>query len=171
MQSRYISQGSQPSWLNHSAIEIEIPQWVTLLLAGIKHFPLTNCMPKAGELYSTSEAARLEVWFTKLKLMSTWGTKRKFMVSENEWVVPFQISTWVLILQCQHGLLFSSSVVSDSLQPMDCSMPGFPVLHHLLELAETHVHWVGDAIQPSHPLSPPSPPPLLIFPTIRVFSN
>ena len=43
---------------------------------------------------------------------------------------------------------------------MDCSMPGFPVLHYLLELAQTHVHWVGDTIQPSHPLSPPSPPAL-----------
>ena len=42
--------------------------------------------------------------------------------------------------------------------PMDCSMPGFPVLPYLLELAWTHVQWVGDAIQPSHPLSPPSPP-------------
>ena len=41
---------------------------------------------------------------------------------------------------------------------MDCSMPGFPVLHHLLEFTLTHVHWVGDAIQPSHPLSSPSPP-------------
>ena len=39
--------------------------------------------------------------------------------------------------------------------PMDCSMPGFPVLHHLLEFAQTHVHGVGDAIQPSHPLSSP----------------
>ena len=37
--------------------------------------------------------------------------------------------------------------------PMDCSMPGFPVFHHLLELAQTHVHWVGDAMQPSDPLS------------------
>ena len=35
--------------------------------------------------------------------------------------------------------------------PMDCSTPGFPVLHHLPELAQTHVHWVGDAIQPSCP--------------------
>ena len=41
---------------------------------------------------------------------------------------------------------------------MDCSMPGFPVLHHLLEFAQSHVHWVGDASQPSHPLSSPSPP-------------
>ena len=42
--------------------------------------------------------------------------------------------------------------------PMDCSTPGFPVPHHLLELAQAHVHWVSDAIQPSHPLLSPSPP-------------
>ena len=41
--------------------------------------------------------------------------------------------------------------------PMDCSMPGFPVHHQLLELTQTHVHWVGDAVQPSHPLLSPSP--------------
>ena len=54
--------------------------------------------------------------------------------------------------------------------PMDCSIPGFPVLHHFPELAQTHVHQVGDAIQPSHPLCPllllPS-----IFPSIRVLSS
>ena len=43
---------------------------------------------------------------------------------------------------------------------MDCSTPGFPVLYYLPEFAQTHVHWVIDAIQPSHPLSPPSPPAL-----------
>ena len=42
--------------------------------------------------------------------------------------------------------------------PMQCSMPGFPVLHHLSELAQTHVHWIGDAFQPSCLLSSPSPP-------------
>ena len=42
--------------------------------------------------------------------------------------------------------------------PMDCSTPGFPVHHQLLELAQTHVHRIGDAIQPSHSLSSPSPP-------------
>ena len=66
-------------------------------------------------------------------------------------------------------LLFSRSVVSDC-DPMDRSRPGFPVLHHLLEFAPTHVHLDIDAIQPSHPLSlllllPP------IFPSIRVFSS
>ena len=52
--------------------------------------------------------------------------------------------------------------------PMDCSTPGFPVLHHLLELAQIHIHWVGDASQPSHPLLSPSPL-TSIFPSIRVF--
>ena len=56
---------------------------------------------------------------------------------------------------------------------MDCSTPGFLVRHQLLELAQTHVYGISDAIQPSHPL--PSPRPLLllpsIFPNIRVFSN
>ena len=42
--------------------------------------------------------------------------------------------------------------------PMDCSTPGFPVHHQLLELAQTRVNWVSEGIQPSHPLSPPSPP-------------
>ena len=42
--------------------------------------------------------------------------------------------------------------------PMDCSTPGLPVHHQLPELAQIRVHWVGDAIQPSHPLSSPSPP-------------
>ena len=41
---------------------------------------------------------------------------------------------------------------------MDCSTPGLPVHWQLLEFTQTHVHWVGDAIQPSHPLSSPSPP-------------
>ena len=41
--------------------------------------------------------------------------------------------------------------------PMDCSTPGLPVHHQLPESTQTHVHWVGDAIQPSHPLSSPSP--------------
>ena len=50
--------------------------------------------------------------------------------------------------------------------PKDCSTPGFPVLHHLLKLAQTHVHWVSDAIQPSHPLSSPLLLPS-IFPSIR----
>ena len=46
---------------------------------------------------------------------------------------------------------------------MNCSMPGLPVLHCLPEFAQTHAHWVGDAIQPSHSLSSPPPPVLNLF--------
>ena len=66
--------------------------------------------------------------------------------------------------------LFVSSVTQSCptlCNPMDCSTPGLPVLHQLLELSQTHVHQVGDATQPSHPL-------LLLsstFPSIRVFSK
>ena len=58
-----------------------------------------------------------------------------------------------------------SSVVSNSLQPMNRSTPGFPVHHQLRVFTQTHIHRVSDAIQPSHPLLPPIPP------SIRVFSN
>ena len=54
--------------------------------------------------------------------------------------------------------------------PRHCSTPGFPVLHHLPELPQTHVLWVCDAIQPSCPLLSPFPP-ALNFPSIRVFSS
>ena len=53
---------------------------------------------------------------------------------------------------------FSHSVVSNSCDPMNRSMPGLPVHHQLPEFTQTLVHWVDDAIQPSHPRSSPSPP-------------
>ena len=56
--------------------------------------------------------------------------------------------------------------------PMDCSKPGFLVLHHLLELAHTHVHWLSDAIQRSRALSSPSPPAFNLSQHLsQVFSN
>ena len=60
--------------------------------------------------------------------------------------------------------------------PMDCNTPGFPVLHYLPEFAQTHVHQVSDAIQPSHPLSSPSPPALNLtqhqsFPVSQLFTS
>ena len=60
--------------------------------------------------------------------------------------------------------------------PMDCSTPGFSVLHQLLEFVQTHVHWISDAIQPSHPLLPPFPclqsfPASESFPMSRLFAS
>ena len=64
-----------------------------------------------------------------------------------------------------HSVQFSSVTQSclTLCDPMDCSTPGFPVHHQLLEPTQTHVHWVGDAIQLSHALSSPSPPAFNLF--------
>ena len=70
-------------------------------------------------------------------------------------------------LYCMYFYKGISSVQSLSrvrlCDPMDCSMPGFPVHHQFPELTQTHLHWLGDTIQPSHPLSSPSPPTLNLF--------
>ena len=73
---------------------------------------------------------------------------------------------------CELSVQFSSvaQLCPTLYDPMSCSTPGLPVQHQLLEPTQTHVHWVGDAIQPSHPLSSPSSP-ASVFPSIRVFSN
>ena len=64
---------------------------------------------------------------------------------------------WNISSECDL-VLFSRSILSNYLWPNELEHSGFTVLHHLPELAQTHVHWVGDAIQPSHLLSSPFPP-------------
>ena len=75
---------------------------------------------------------------------------------------PILVLKLRLNLKNQNKLLISCCSVAQQCltlcDPMDCSTPGFLVLHHFLELAQTHVHRVGDAIQPSRPLLSPSPP-------------
>ena len=66
------------------------------------------------------------------------------------------IEKWGLISSVQFSSVAQSC--STLCDPMDCSTPGLPVHHQLPEFSQTHVHRVGDVIQPSHPLSSPSPP-------------
>ena len=72
-------------------------------------------------------------------------------------IITMEGGGWLLWLV---SVQFSSVPLSCSTlwDPMNCSKPGLPVHHQLPEFTQTHVHWVGDAIQPSHPLSSPSPP-------------
>ena len=68
---------------------------------------------------------------------------------------------WVLLFYLHHSFYHCCSVSQSCLtfcDLMDCSTPGFPVHHQLPEPTQTHVHYIGDAIQPSHPLLSPSPP-------------
>ena len=73
--------------------------------------------------------------------------------------------------ECPWGCCSVTKSCPTLCDPMNCSMPGFPVLHYLPEFAQTHVHWASDTIQLSHPLLPASPLALIFFPSIRVFSN
>ena len=79
---------------------------------------------------------------------------------------------WVVHFKYLLKRIFSSVAQSclTLCDPMDCSMQGLPVHHQLPEPTQTHVHWVGDAIQPSHPLSSPSPPAFNLAQN-QVFSN
>ena len=79
-------------------------------------------------------------------------------VARMDILVFFLIFTILYDVNCGFVIEFSSvtQLCLTLCDPMDCSTPGFPVHHQLPELAQTHVHWVGDAIQPSHPLASPS---------------
>ena len=70
------------------------------------------------------------------------------------------LQIWKSLLCRERSSQFSSVAQScpTLCDPMNCSTPGLPVHHQLLEFTQSHVHWVSDAIQPSHPLSSPSPP-------------
>ena len=107
------------------------------------------------------------------RFFTIWATREALWIS-------FSLSNWLFLLPSLRLVLivpikssspvlfqfssvqFSCSVVSDSLQPhgLQHASLSIPVHHRLPEFTQTHVHWVGDAIQPSHPLSCPSPPAL-----------
>jgi len=89
-------------------------------------------------------------WFFTLRLLLVSSLLRDFLLfSEfySSWFGPMLFCSWSVTKSCL-----------TLCHPMDCSTPGFPILHHLLEFAQTLIFWVSDAIQPSHPPSPPSLP-------------
>ena len=93
-----------------------------------------------------------------------WGWSRYFKIGG--WERQYLGSYWLLYLHLEQRLAFSSVQFSSVTQlcptlcnPMNCNMPGIRVYHQLPEVTQTHVHRVSNAIQPSHPLSSPSPPP------------
>ena len=81
---------------------------------------------------------------------ATWTLQKPSVADEVNY--PFLSSTSLLLCSssCCCSVAKSCLILWD---PMDCSMPGLPVLHYLPEFAQVHIHWVGDAIQPSHPHS------------------
>ena len=87
------------------------------------------------------------------------------------WYLYMYTYIWFDIHICVYISQFSSVTQSclTLCDPMDCSAPGLRVHHQLPEFTQTHVHWVGEAIQPSHPLPSPSPPAPQSLPASRSF--
>ena len=104
--------------------------------------PMINCSPFS--ICGSLENLNIFLLFGERQSL-----QRKFHLLVNLCVLPVRTSV-------QFSLVAQSCLTL--CDPMNCSTPGLPVHHQLPELAQTHVCRVGDAIQPSHPLSSPSPP-------------
>ena len=81
-------------------------------------------------------------------------------------------SSLLLYVSCKYNLFSSTKSLSHVRllsDPMNCNMPGLPVHHQLPEFTQTHVHWVGDTIRPSHPLSSPSLPVFILSQHMGIF--
>ena len=102
--------------------------------------PPLHYISEEGSSFHVASFCSWELWLLRLDAL---------MVPR--WLLKVSLEKLVLLW------LFRQSCLT-LCDPMDCSTPGFPVLRHLLKCAQNHVHWVGDTIQPSRPLSTPSPP-------------
>ena len=105
-----------------------------------RHITMTIVNCQAGEGESVTEAYKLTVYINLI----IWVGKDSLDKS----LLMHQAKSWKIT--CCYSVAQSCPTLW---KPMDCSTPGLPVLHCLPEFAQTHVHWVGAAIQPSHPLS------------------
>ena len=124
-------------------------------------------MPRIGSISVNGFLRPWQEWSTTL---AGWDAEQnavtRFVLSITHIICVFNDpSAWSISSRCAAARSCPSVCA-----PTGCSTPGLPVHHHLPECAQMHVHRVSDAIQPSHPLSSPSPP-ASVFPSIRVFSN
>jgi len=119
-----------------------------------------GCLMKNNNMQSRSHKQP-----RKSKILTNWlFTKKKKSLSTPNLRVTTDL--WIIIQ-------FSSAAQScpTLCDSMECSTPGFPVHHQLPELAQTHVHRVGHAIQPCHPLLSPSPPAFNLWIIIEISTN
>ena len=121
-----------------------------------KHVCSTQYVP--GTLLSTSQNL-LSIACLQLDCEQRWGPLFCLLIYPDAlnsawWIIQFSSVAQSCLILCN---------------PTNHSTPGLPVHHQLLEFTQTHVHWVGDAIQPPHPLSTPSSSHLQSFPTSGSF--
>ena len=134
----------RPIWRFRKKIKIEL-----------SHDPAIPLLGTHPEKMIIQEDTCTPVFIAALfTVVRTW--KQPKCPSTEKWIKKM----WY-IYTMEYSVQFSSVAQScpTLFDPMNCSTPGLPVHHQLLEFTQTHVHWVSDAIQPSHPLSFPSPAP------------
>ena len=141
--------------------DIPLPTKVRLVKAMV--FPVVMC---GCESWTIKKADAFELWCWRL-LRVPWTARRSNQFILKEISPGCSLVGLMLKLKLQYfdhlmwsSVQFSRSVVSDSLRPHESQHARPPCPSPTLEFTQTHVHWVGDAIQPSHPLSSPSPPVL-----------
>jgi len=122
-------------------------------IAIIKKFANKKCWRRYRE-----KEKLLHCWWECKLIQPLWRTVWRFLKKLGI-KPPYDLATPLLRIYSDQFSSVSSVAQScpTLCNPMDCSTPGLPVHHQLSEPTQTHVHWVGDAIQPSHPLSSPSP--------------
>ena len=124
------------------------------------NLPLLKCWLPIVTSFQTRESMEMEKmnYLTMDNLTHTalvrWLVLKLTIISHVDSMQLLHVMWW----EWFSSVKFSRSVVSDSLRPHELQQAGLPVHHHLPEFTQTHVHRVSDAIQPSHPLSSPSPP-------------
>ena len=123
---------------------------------------------KSGQIFR--EIVKQLLFFSYKQLLNTQGGASQWVLITIYFVLVEILVTFkfcncfdIFIIWSKHVSVQVSHSYPTLCDPMDCSIPGFPVHHQLPELTQTHVHWVGDAIQPSHPRSSPSPHAFNLF--------
>ena len=149
---RIHSNSCPSSWWCHPAISSSVVPFSSCpqSLSASESFPTSQLFPRGGQSIRVSALASVLP-----KNTQDWSP-----LEWTGWIVPFYytVNPWCLCI-LYTVVSESQSVVFDCLRPHEPrSTPGFPVHHQLSESTQIHVHRVGDAIQPSHPLPSPSPP-------------
>ena len=181
---------SLPDFSVHGVLQSRVLEWIAIPFSRIsfqlRDWTWVFCIVGGFFTIWATRETHLFICLASIYLLTDWLELKARLVDWNfRWELMFQCLVYtpqdsrseagrVSMLQFWENFFFYKKPVNDWIccccwatkscptiwNPMDCSTPGFPILHCLPEFAQTYVHWTGDAIQPSYPLSPTSPPVL-----------
>ena len=160
--------GEDTDWMYPSKIHVEtLPSHLVMVFEG--GAPMMRLMPLKTSGENLLPSLFFSTWdYSESSESALWHRPSQDPKPADNLLTDFLLpGSWEVISVVYNPPVDQFNSVAQSYptlcDPMDCSTPGLPVYHQLPELAQTHVHRVGDAIQPSHPLSSPSPPAFNLF--------